>query len=82
MLEKKKKECFLFLLLKVENVRLLLPCAINRNLYFNEFDIFGEKFYYILIHFLYIHVRFRCTSVVMVNAHWQSLKTLLLLGFF
>lgn len=66
----KKKEHFF--ILKIEIVRQLSPCAINRNL-FSEFEIFGEKFSWILL-FPLVHVRFICISVIMVDAHWQRFK--------
>lgn len=59
-------------ILKIEIVLRLSPCAINRNL-FSEFEIFGEKFSWILL-FPLVHVRFICISVIMVNAHWQTFK--------
>lgn len=66
----KKKEHFF--ILKIEIVRQLSPCAINRNL-FSEFKIFGEKFSWILL-FPLVHVRFICISVIMVDPHWQRIK--------
>lgn len=66
---KKKKH---FIILKIEIVRQLSPCVINRDL-FSEFEIFGEKFSWILL-FPLVHVRFICISVIMVNAHWQTFK--------
>lgn len=68
----KKKEHFF--ILKIEIVRQLSPCAINRNL-FSEFEIliFGEKLSWIFS-FPLVHVRFICISVIMVDAHWQRFK--------
>lgn len=69
MKNQKKKH---FFILKIEIVRQLSPCVINRDL-FSEFEIFGEKFSWILL-FPLVHVRFICISVIMVDAHWQRFK--------
>lgn len=69
MKNQKKKH---FFILKIEIVRQLSPCVINRDL-FSEFEIFGEKFSWILL-FPLVHVRFICISVIMVDAHWQRIK--------
>lgn len=69
MKNQKKKH---FFILKIEIVRQLSPCVINRDL-FSEFEIFGEKFSWILS-FPLVHVRFICISVIMVDAHWQRFK--------
>lgn len=68
-----------FRFLKIEIVRRLSPCAINRNL-FSEFEIFGEKFSWILS-FPLVHVRFIVFQLSWSMHTGKGLNTLPILQF-